>query len=100
MSSQKKGNATLSTASPLQTDDGAVHGDDGAVRHKDDGAVVEARRRLTFSLLLLQEQRKRGQHGITPSSPILGKWKPFQSPRGDYLINGSSKGYIRLYKPK
>ena len=65
----------LTTAPLLTVDDGAVHKDDGAVRHEDDGAVVEARRRLTFSLLLLQEQRKRGRNGISPSSPILGDWK-------------------------
>ena len=65
----------LTTAPLLTVDDGAVHEDDGAVRHEDDGAVVEARRRLTFSSLLLQEQRKRGRNGISPSSPILGDWK-------------------------
>ena len=50
----------LTTAPLLTVDNGAIHEDDGAVRHEDDGAVVEARRRLTFSSLLLQEQRKRG----------------------------------------
>ena len=47
----------MTMAPPLNTDDGGVNEDNGAVRHEDDGAVVEARRRLTFSLLLLQEQR-------------------------------------------
>ena len=65
----------FTTAPLLTVDDGAVHEDDGAVRHEDDGAVVEARRRLTFSSLLLQEQRKRGRNGIGPSSPILADWK-------------------------
>jgi hypothetical protein len=37
--------------------------------------VVEARKRLTFSSLLLQEKRKRGRNGIGPSSPILADWK-------------------------
>ena len=42
---------------PLNTDNSGVNEDNGAVQHEDDGAVVEARRRLTSSLLLLQEQR-------------------------------------------
>ena len=50
----------LTTAPLLTVDDGAVHEDDGAVRHEDDGAVAEARRRLAFSSLQIQEQRKRG----------------------------------------
>ena len=53
-------NLMLTTAPLLTVDDGAVHEDDGAARHEDDGAVAEARRRLTFSSLLIQEQRKRG----------------------------------------
>ena len=53
----KKGNAMLTMAPPLNTDDGGVNEDNGAVQHEEDGTVEEARRMLTFSLLLLQEQR-------------------------------------------
>ena len=68
------------TAALLHTDDGAVHKDKGAVRHKDAGAVVEARRRLNFSLLLLQEPKR--DRPVFPNTGQLERLEAFRVAQG------------------